>query len=92
MSYRHASSRSTEAGGDQGGARCRRTLQPHHISFGAHVVIANTLALQEGGVTRQPPSIKQDELDETVEHYHELGMRICTHAIGDIAMDMILEA
>jgi predicted amidohydrolase YtcJ len=36
--------------------------------------------------------IKQDELDETVELYHTLGMRICTHAIGDIAMDMILEA
>jgi len=36
--------------------------------------------------------IKQDELDETVEIYHTLGMRICTHAIGDIAMDMILEA
>src|SRR5262249_41842921 len=29
---------------------------------------------------------------ETVELYHTLGMRICTHAIGDIAMDMILEA
>lgn len=36
--------------------------------------------------------IKQDELDETVELYHMLGMRICTHAIGDIAMDMILDA
>ena len=36
--------------------------------------------------------IQQDELDETVERYHELGMRICTHAMGDIAMDMILEA
>ncbi|HSF33664.1 MAG TPA: amidohydrolase family protein, partial [Candidatus Tectomicrobia bacterium] len=36
--------------------------------------------------------IKQDELDETVEIYHTLGMRICTHAIGDIAMDMVLEA
>jgi predicted amidohydrolase YtcJ len=36
--------------------------------------------------------IKQDELDETVELYHALGMRICTHAIGDIAMDMILDA
>jgi predicted amidohydrolase YtcJ len=36
--------------------------------------------------------IKQDELDETVELYHTLGMRICTHAIGDIAMDMILDA
>jgi predicted amidohydrolase YtcJ len=36
--------------------------------------------------------IKQDELDDTVELYHALGMRICTHAIGDIAMDMILDA
>jgi predicted amidohydrolase YtcJ len=36
--------------------------------------------------------IKQDELDETVALYHTLGMRICTHAIGDIAMDMILDA
>jgi predicted amidohydrolase YtcJ len=36
--------------------------------------------------------IRQDELDETVALYHALGMRICTHAIGDIAMDMILDA
>src|SRR5438105_5757180 len=36
--------------------------------------------------------IKQDELDETVELYHALGMRICTHAIGDLAMDMILDS
>jgi predicted amidohydrolase YtcJ len=36
--------------------------------------------------------IRQDELDETVALYHALGMRICTHAIGDIAMDMILNA
>jgi hypothetical protein len=36
--------------------------------------------------------IQQDELDETVERYHTLGMRICTHAIGDLAMDMILDA
>jgi predicted amidohydrolase YtcJ len=36
--------------------------------------------------------ITQDELDETVELYHALGMRICTHAMGDIAMDMILDA
>ena len=36
--------------------------------------------------------IQQDELDETVEHYHNMGMRICVHAIGDVALDMILEA
>ena len=36
--------------------------------------------------------IAQDELDETVELYHALGMRICTHAMGDLAMDMILDA
>ena len=36
--------------------------------------------------------IDQKELDETVDLYHALGMRICTHAIGDLAMDMILDA
>jgi predicted amidohydrolase YtcJ len=36
--------------------------------------------------------IKQDELDETVARYHNAGMRICTHAIGDVALDMILES
>ena len=36
--------------------------------------------------------IKQDELDDTVWRYHEMGMRCCVHAIGDIALDMILEA
>ncbi|HYU21314.1 MAG TPA: amidohydrolase family protein, partial [Chloroflexota bacterium] len=36
--------------------------------------------------------ILQDELDDTVWRYHELGMRCCVHAIGDVAMDMILEA
>jgi predicted amidohydrolase YtcJ len=36
--------------------------------------------------------ITQGELDETVELYHAQGMRICTHAMGDIAMDMILDA
>ena len=35
--------------------------------------------------------IKQEELDETVELYHRLDMRICTHAIGDITMGMILD-
>ncbi len=36
--------------------------------------------------------ILQDELDETVAAYHRQGMRICVHAIGDVALDMILEA
>src|SRR5262249_16076751 len=36
--------------------------------------------------------IAQDERDVTVEPSHGLGMPICTHAIGDIAMDMILDA
>lgn len=36
--------------------------------------------------------IQQDELDETVERYHRAGMRICTHAIGDVALDMILQS
>ena len=47
------------------------------------------------GDTREPHGlirIDQKELDETVALYHGLGMRICTHAIGDVAMDMILDA
>ena len=36
--------------------------------------------------------IQQDELDDTVWRYHEMGMRCCVHAIGDVALDMILEA
>src|SRR5579872_2870112 len=36
--------------------------------------------------------IKQDELDETVQMYHEQGLRVCVHAIGDVALDMILSS
>jgi predicted amidohydrolase YtcJ len=36
--------------------------------------------------------IEQDELDETLLMYHEQGLRVCTHAIGDVALDMILSA
>lgn len=36
--------------------------------------------------------IQQDELDDTVWRYHEMGMRCCVHAIGDVALDMILDA
>ncbi|MFI5266101.1 MAG: amidohydrolase [Chloroflexota bacterium] len=36
--------------------------------------------------------IEQGELDETVELYHRMGMRICTHAVGDVAHRMILES
>jgi predicted amidohydrolase YtcJ len=36
--------------------------------------------------------IKQEELDDTVWRYHELGMRCCVHAIGDVALDMVLAA
>jgi predicted amidohydrolase YtcJ len=36
--------------------------------------------------------IEQDELDDTVWRYHESGMRCCVHAIGDIALDMVLDA
>ena len=36
--------------------------------------------------------IEQDELDETVSAYHQAGHRVCIHAIGDVAMDMALEA
>lgn len=36
--------------------------------------------------------IEQDELDETVEAYHNAGHRVCIHAIGDVAMDMALNS
>ncbi|HZU06838.1 MAG TPA: amidohydrolase [Chloroflexota bacterium] len=36
--------------------------------------------------------IEMGELEETVWRYHEAGMRICTHAMGDRATDMVLEA
>jgi predicted amidohydrolase YtcJ len=36
--------------------------------------------------------INREELTETVRDYHEIGMRICTHAIGDVALDMVLDA
>jgi predicted amidohydrolase YtcJ len=36
--------------------------------------------------------IEQDELDDTVWRYHEMGMRCCVHAIGDVALDMVLDA
>jgi predicted amidohydrolase YtcJ len=36
--------------------------------------------------------IQQDELDDTIWRYHQLGMRCCVHAIGDVAMDMALQA
>lgn len=36
--------------------------------------------------------IEQDELDEVVTAYHEAGIRICVHAIGDRASDMILSS
>lgn len=36
--------------------------------------------------------IDQDELDETVDAYHRAGHRVCIHAIGDVAMDMALDA
>jgi hypothetical protein len=34
--------------------------------------------------------IEQDELDDAVWRYHEMGMRCCVHAVGDIAHRMIL--
>ncbi|MGH3758245.1 amidohydrolase [Actinophytocola sp.] len=34
--------------------------------------------------------IEQEELDAVVTAYHEAGMRICVHAIGDMATDMVL--
>jgi predicted amidohydrolase YtcJ len=36
--------------------------------------------------------IDQDELDDTVMRYHTMGMRICTHAVGDVAHRMALSA
>lgn len=36
--------------------------------------------------------IPQDELDQTVAACHNLGIRCCIHAIGDIAVDMALTA
>jgi hypothetical protein len=36
--------------------------------------------------------IDQDELDDTIWRYHEMGMRCCVHAVGDLALDMALEA
>lgn len=36
--------------------------------------------------------IDQAELDDVVMRYHEAGMRICVHVVGDMAMDMALDA
>jgi hypothetical protein len=36
--------------------------------------------------------VDQAELDDTVMRYHKLGMRVCTHAVGDIAHRMALSA
>lgn len=36
--------------------------------------------------------ITQEELDEAVSTYHDAGMRICVHSVGDKAMDMILHS
>lgn len=36
--------------------------------------------------------IGKDELDATVKLYHEAGIRICVHAIGDRAADMAFDA
>ena len=36
--------------------------------------------------------IEQGELDETVLKYHKMGMRICVHAVGDVAHRMVLES
>ena len=36
--------------------------------------------------------IEQDELDETIQAYHDAGHRVCIHAIGDVAMDMALHS
>ncbi len=36
--------------------------------------------------------IEMDELEDTIWRYHEAGMRICVHAMGDRAMDMTLQA
>lgn len=36
--------------------------------------------------------IDQDELDDTVLRYHRMGMRVCLHAVGDVAHRMALSS
>jgi predicted amidohydrolase YtcJ len=36
--------------------------------------------------------IQSDELESTVDAYHRAGQRVCIHAMGDVAMDMALDA
>ncbi|HEY0247649.1 MAG TPA: amidohydrolase [Gryllotalpicola sp.] len=36
--------------------------------------------------------IEQAELDDTVMRYHKMGMRICTHTVGDVAHAMTMKA
>lgn len=36
--------------------------------------------------------IPTEELESTVEAYHRAGHRVCIHAMGDVAMDMALDA
>jgi len=53
---------------------------------------AFTEKLEDEPCNRGLIRINQDELDETVDMYHRQGMRICVHAIGDVALDMILSS
>jgi predicted amidohydrolase YtcJ len=36
--------------------------------------------------------IQSEELESTVDAYHNAGQRVCIHAMGDVAMDMALDA
>ena len=35
--------------------------------------------------------IESDELESTVDAFHKVGLRVCLHAMGDVAMDMALD-
>src|ERR1044072_5407861 len=81
---------------------------PVSISFGAHITIANSLALKLAKITRDSadpaggpirkdpptgePTGELHELNEPVLRCHTAGLRCCVHAIGDRAFDMALGA
>ena len=65
------------------------------LTMDAHDTVAQAVAVRDekivavGSNAEIEPlasaSTQAIDLDETVDLYHALGMRICTHAIGDIA-------
>lgn len=50
--------------------------------------IHSTDGHEHAGIIR----ITQEELDATIWRYHQMGMRCLVHTIGDLAMDMAIEA